>query len=193
MKFKFPGHEKGKVKNGLPEGWERRKVKEVIATVSKKKKIPKELYEEEGIIPCVDQSQVFIGGYTNDLDAKISNPLPLIVFGDHTRVLKFINFEFASGADGTQLIIPDYSSNLSVEYLYIALCSIDLSNYFYSRHLKFLKEEVIIKPSTFCVESFTEIISPIFNQIKTLTHQTQKLQEARNILLPKLMSGKIAV
>ena len=55
----------------------------------------------------VDQGRGFIGGYTTDLQAMHDSPLPVIVFGDHTRILKYIDFPFACGADGTQLLRPN--------------------------------------------------------------------------------------
>lgn len=59
----------------------------------------------------VDQSRAFIAGYPDDENSKVPyEDKPYIVFGDHTRILKLINFDFASGADGTQIIVSKNSS-----------------------------------------------------------------------------------
>ena len=112
-------------------------------------KVKKAEFLEDGLIPCIDQSRNFIGGYTNNEEAIVNIGKPVIVFGDHTRILKFVNFPFACGADGTQLIASNRES-VSQEYLYFALDAAALSNYFYARHFKFLKDlYILIPPSMF--------------------------------------------
>jgi type I restriction enzyme S subunit len=118
--------------------------------------------------------------------------LPMIVFGDHTRILKYVNFPFACGADGTQLIKPN-NPNISVAYLYFELINCNLSNYHYARHFKFLKEQVIKLPSEKVMLEYKEETDKIFNLIQLLRLQNTKLREARDILLPKLMNGQIEV
>lgn len=167
------------------------KLEEIIQTVKRKPKILKSDYKEAGEFPIIDQSTDFIGGYTNEKDA-IYEDFPMIVFGDHTRILKYINFPFACGADGTQLVKPK-NDNVSVAYLYFELISCNLSNYHYARHFKFLKEQVIKLPSEKVMLEYKEETDKIFNLIQILRLQNIKLREARDILLPRLMSGQIEV
>ena len=56
---------------------------------------------KQGLIPVVSQSQNLIDGYTNQTYKQIQT-LPLIMFGDHTKVVKYIDFNFVIGADGTK-------------------------------------------------------------------------------------------
>ena len=93
----FPGYEHTKIVDGVPDGWEQHKVGTLLGRISSKKKIKKNDYLDTGLIPCVDQSREFIGGYTDDVDAIHEAPLPIIIFGDHTRIVKFIDFPFARG------------------------------------------------------------------------------------------------
>ena len=51
-------------------------------------KIKRNHYKEVGKSPVIDQGQEYIGGYIDDLDLKCKAPLPCILFGDHTKVLK---------------------------------------------------------------------------------------------------------
>ena len=192
VRLRFPGREHTHIINGVPEGWCSKKVGSVLAKIESKKKIPKENYLVEGPIPCVDQSAEFVGGFTDDEDSVYVQPLPIIVFGDHTRILKFVNFPFARGADGTQVIYSN-TDRISSEYLYLSLKEIDLSNYFYARHFKFLKEQEIVLPNGALVREFTAFARPCFEQIQTLRLQNQKLRTARKLLLPRLMSGEIPV
>ena len=73
---------------------------------SSSKKIQQKDYLETGIIAVVDQGINFIGGYTNDEDQQYDGELPVIIFGDHTRIVKYIDFPFAQGADGVKILKP---------------------------------------------------------------------------------------
>jgi type I restriction enzyme S subunit len=81
--FRYPGHEHETIgSDGIPEGWEKKQVKQLLSKVERPKKVKKEEYLTEGFIPCIDQSKSFIGGYTNDIDSVISIECPVIIFGD---------------------------------------------------------------------------------------------------------------
>lgn len=167
------------------------KLEDIIQIVKRKPKVLKSEYKEAGEFPIIDQSTDFIGGYTNEKET-IYKDLPMIVFGDHTRVLKYINFPFACGADGTQLVKPKDES-ICVAYLYFELISCNLSNYHYARHFKFLKEQVIKLPSKKVLFEYKEETDKIFNLMQVMRLQNTKLREARDILLPRLMNGEIEV
>ena len=81
-------------------------VGDYIQTLRKKHKIKKSEYLSSGSVPVIDQGQDFIAGYINDSECAYDGQLPVIVFGDHTCTLKYVDFPFAVGADGTQLIRP---------------------------------------------------------------------------------------
>ena len=190
--LRFPGHENAEIVDGVPEGWNKELVGRVIKTVPRTVQIKTKDYLREGAIPIIDQSREFIAGYTNLEDAIVSLETPVIVFGDHTRILKYIQFPFAKGADGTQLIISN-TELLPESLLYLSLLSVDLSNYHYARHFKYLKEETILIPSKEIADSFNSIIAPIFKQVQVLRDINRNCEQARDRLLPKLMSGEIEV
>ncbi|GGK71773.1 restriction endonuclease subunit S [Rufibacter glacialis] len=190
--LRFPGNEHIRIVEGVPEGWEKKFVSELLSKNPNTKKIPKNDYLDKGKVPCVDQSSEFIGGYTDDEEAKITSPLPVIIFGDHTRVLKYINFPFARGADGTQILYPN-DEKISTVFFYYALLASDISNYFYARHFKFLKAQEVLIPSKSILDAFTSFAFPKMELIKSLRDQNQKLKQARDILLPKLINGEIPV
>jgi hypothetical protein len=98
-------------------------------------------YRASGKYPVIDQGQAFIAGWTNDNATVISAPLPLIVFGDHTRAFKFVDFPFARGADGTQILKP--RDGIDPLYFYYACRAIDLPNRGYNRHFTILKAKEI--------------------------------------------------
>ena len=149
--LRFPGHEQVRITDGVPEGWSIKRVDSLLGKVAKKKKIKKEEYLEDGVVPCVDQSQEFIGGYIDDEEAAITENLPVVVFGDHTRIVKFIDFPFAPGADGTQLLVPN-DEEIPRDFFYFMISSINVANAFYARHFKFLKaKDVLIIFSFFII------------------------------------------
>lgn len=77
--------------------------------------------------------------------------------------------------------------------LYCSLINIDLSNYSYARHFKYLKEEKILLPLEDIAKKYNEIVNPVYINIKCYRKQIHILTEARDRLLPKLMSGEIEV
>jgi type I restriction enzyme, S subunit len=192
VNFRFPGHEKVKIIDGIPEGWEKLQVKDIIRTFNSRKKIHKSAYEKVGLYPCVDQSQEFISGFTNRKDYVVNRNASIVVFGDHTRIIKYIDFPFVSGADGTQILASTHD-NISSEFLYFILKNINLSNYFYARHFKFLKDQWVLIPKDETCKLFDLFSKNIMKQISVLRNQNQKLSQARDLLLPKLMSGEIEV
>jgi type I restriction enzyme S subunit len=101
-------------------------------------------YKPTGTVPVVDQGQKFIAGWTNDEKLAIRERLPFIVFGDHTRAFKFVNFPFALGADGTQLLKP--KKDFNSRFFYYACLHLPLPNRGYNRHFSVLKEQSLPKP-----------------------------------------------
>lgn len=192
VNLRFPGHEHTKIVDGVPEGWDRMPVGSLIVKVDRTKQIPTSEYLPNGKIPVIDQSREFIAGYTNDVQAIVKSKAPIIVFGDHTRILKLVQFPFAKGADGTQLIISA-SERMPQRLLYCSLMNIDLSNYHYARHFKYLKSEIILLPSKGIADDFEKITDPVFKKIQSCRDQCCWGQEARDRLLPKLMSGEVEV
>ena len=85
----------------------------------KNKQIKSSFYQKTGSIPIIDQSMNFICGYTDDQSKKIDDNLPLFVFGDHTRLVKYVNFGFAMGADGTQILKAN--DDIQDKYLYYVI------------------------------------------------------------------------
>jgi type I restriction enzyme S subunit len=124
-----------------------------------------------GNFPVIDQGQTKIAGWTNDKSAVIKGNIPLIIFGDHTRVFKYIDFPFAIGADGTKLIKPDEDEFCS-RYFYYYLMSLNLPSKGYSRHYNLLKESKI---------SYSEI--PEQQKIAAVLFKIQQAIEAQESII----------
>ena len=107
-------------------------------------KIPKENYLDEGKYPIIDQGQTYIAGYSNNSEGLYSD-VPAIIFGDHTRIIKYVDMPCFLGADGVKLLHVKDKDN-DVKYLYYALCNARIPNTGYNRHFKWLKEITIPLP-----------------------------------------------
>jgi len=111
---------------------------------SKASKVDQRCFQTSGEYPIVDQGGSFVAAYIDDESLVWKGDLPVIIFGDHTRALKYVDFPFVLGADGAKVLqpIPD----LWPKFAYFALLSFDIPSAGYSRHFKFLKETVVRFP-----------------------------------------------
>ncbi|MXV38244.1 hypothetical protein GO491_06080 [Flavobacteriaceae bacterium Ap0902] len=124
----------------------------------------------EGNIPVIDQGKDFIAGYTNQEDSIVSAKLPLIVFGDHTRILKYVDFEFAMGADGTK-ILEIINDEAYPKFIYYFLKSINIIDTGYNRHFKYVKDLVFPLPPLETQKKIAEIL----DNAAALKDKTQQL------------------
>jgi type I restriction enzyme S subunit len=101
-------------------------------------KLPQSEFQPSGKLAIVDQGQRFIAGYTDDMTCQFrSESLPVVVFGDHTKAIKYIDFPFAMGADGVKVLKA--KDECDSKYLYHFLRQARIPDAGYSRHFKFLK------------------------------------------------------
>ncbi|MET3904716.1 restriction endonuclease subunit S [Paenarthrobacter sp. 4246] len=102
-------------------------------------------YQNQGLLPIIDQGRDAIAGYTDRGDAVASVDLPVIIFGDHTRAIKYVDHPFVLGADGTKVLSPRRDGDARFFFHYLR--SIELPSAGYSRHYKYLKEVTVPFPS----------------------------------------------
>ena len=107
-------------------------------------KIKTKDFLETGQIPIIDQSSNRIAGYWNDSNDCLKVENPVVIFGDHTKVVKFVDFDFVAGADGIKVLSP--RPNILPKFLFYILKSLDLPDLGYSRHFKELKLREIPLP-----------------------------------------------
>ena len=146
-----------------------------IQVIRRQHKIKKADYLPSGDIPVIDQGSEFISGYINDKDKVYNGPLPIIVFGDHTCVYKYVDFPFAVGADGTQLLHP--SKEFDPRYFYYCLCTVPLEQFGYQRHFKYLKKYKIYWRPMPIQQKIASILSSYDDLIENNTRRIQILEE----------------
>ena len=118
--------------------WEYKPFEDCIEKSKKTKQLMTSDYQPEGAYPIISQEASLISGYTDDSDYVNHFERPVVIFGDHTRVLKYVDFDFAVGADGVKILIPH--TNLDAKFLLSFLTWYKIPNLGYSRHYKLLKE-----------------------------------------------------
>ena len=155
-------------------------VGDYIQTLRKKHKIKKSEYLSNGTIPVIDQGQEFVAGYINDTERAYNGKLPVIIFGDHTCTLKYVDFPFAVGADGTQLIRP--TEDFDIRYLYYALRDLPLEHFGYQRHFKYLKTSKIFCPPLPTQRKIATILSTYDDLIENNTRRIKILEDMAQTL-----------
>lgn len=131
----------------IPQSWEWTRLEAITYSIgNKSNQIKQSEMLQEGRYPVVSQSMNRIEGYSNEENKLLMiKPLSVIVFGDHSKTLKLIDFDFIIGADGTKIMVP---ISIDPKYFYYVLNYnvINMRDRGYSRHFQFLKERLIPLP-----------------------------------------------
>ena len=180
-----------RLRREIPQGWSTMPISEILDKYPTTKRYETKEYLSCGKYPIIDQGDSYIVGFTNEVDHLLTRH-PAVLFGDHSTKVKFLDFEFARGADGTQIL---YSSSEAVSqyYLYLAVSALQIPNPGYSRHFKYLKELPIIIPDLKIANKFKNIVKPLFEEWTKNIFCNIELTKQRNELLPLLMNGQVSV
>lgn len=138
-------------------------------------KIKTDEYCKSGKHIIVDQSQNAIAGFT-DLDSGLFTDVPAIIFGDHTRVIKYVDEPFFLGADGTKILRSNIC-NANYKYLYYALKNARIPNTGYNRHFKWLKEIEIQYPDEKTQNNIVSLLDKVLYVINLRKDELQKLDD----------------
>ncbi|MDP1727213.1 MAG: restriction endonuclease subunit S [Bacteroidota bacterium] len=186
--------------------------------------IPKGLNSKEiksqGNYPVISQSKEFIIGYNDNENLLIKTDLPLVIFGDHSKTIKFIDQPFVIGADGVKLLKP--KNIFDEKFFYYFLHGIITDTKDYGRHYSLLRKGVVAKVENKAIQKFVveflddlknnsisneriyfnkgveiKIITLHENQItgnilsSELTHQLSLVKKLRQQLLQDAVQGKL--
>mgnify|MGYP006074730585 FL=1 len=132
-------------------------------------------YGKRGKYIIIDQGQSQIAGYT-DREEGVFEELPVIVFGDHTRTIKYVDKPFFLGADGVK-VLRSKDSNANYKYLYYALKSAKIPDTGYNRHFKWLKKIQINYPDNNRQEEIVQILDKVSDIIKNRESELSALDE----------------
>ena len=145
----------------LPEEWEVVSFESCIIKKNfKAKKIKQQDYKPYGKYPVIDQGQNMIAGYWDNKNEVFGENLPVIIFGDHTRIIKYIDFPFVPGADGTRILIPNISF-ISPKFFYYSLLNLKIPSRGYNRHFSLLREQKIPLPPLAEQQKIAAVLSAV--------------------------------
>ena len=154
----------------LPQGWCYCNYKDVFSDVpSKAYQILQSDIQNDGKYPVISQSVNYIEGYTNTNNV-FQHKIPCIIFGDHTRNVKYVDFDFVVGADGVKILCPKV--NVKWSFYMIMYASSHIENKGYSRHfgqiIKFSYKLPPIAEQQRIVQKIGELFSVLDNIQKAL-------------------------
>ncbi|WP_398574458.1 restriction endonuclease subunit S [Staphylococcus equorum] len=166
--------------NDYPE-WESKKFLDIFKLApSKNNQIKSSEVVENGIIPVVDQGKDIFLGYSNEKDKAIEDFDNVIVYGDHTTIIKYIKEPFIIGGDGVKLLESNDGS--LIHYLYILLQYFNVKPEGYKRHYSILKNKMMNISNT---KEEQEKIGDFFNELDELIEK----QSSKIVVLKQRKKG----
>lgn len=174
--------------SGFLKPWQEDEFHDFFKVLPTKEKVKSSDYLIEGQNPIVDQGKDFISGYSNS--NNVLNDFPYIVFGDHTRCTKWVDFPFLPGADGVKL----FKANKGIDdkFAFYTLQNTRIENLGYSRHMRELNKKTFPRPSDLleqqkiasCLSTWDAAIEAVEEQIALATKK-------KKALMQKLLTGEV--
>ena len=169
----------------MKEGWEYKKFESCLVKVPKQVQVKSKDYKKTGRFPIVSQESELISGYWDDETIVYKHKKPVIIFGDHTKNIKYIDFDFVVGADGTHILST--KDDIIAKYFFYALKSVKLRNLGYARHYKLLKEKYIPVPPLSEQQGIVDYLDSAFAKIDAMKANAEKaLNEAKSLFQASL-------
>lgn len=204
VRMKFPGHETTLIdeSTGLPQGWERKKLGEVCELVMGQS--PKsEFYNKQ-------QNGFPFHQGVSDYGDRFPNNSIWSTSGNRFAFEDDILFSVRApvgrlNISKEKIILGRGLASIKHKYTYNGFLYYQLKNLFYKEDVigggaifnsvtrKDMEDIKLLQPDSNVLEAFSKMVVPIDRVIKNLTKQNTLLKEARDILLPRLMTGMIDV
>ena len=187
--LRFPGYENTKIVDGVPEGWRKTNINEILTFHRGYDLTKNEM--KAGRYPVVGSTTVI--GYHNEFKIKG----PGIVTGRSGSLGKYQFIWDDFWPHNTSLYISDYKDH-NIFFVYSLLQTVDFTSLNNGGAIPTLNRNVlsnveVIEPEKKLQDMFAKIIEPHYQKIKNLEKQNDRLKTARGLLLPKLMSGEAEV
>tara|TARA_B110000459_G_scaffold889_1_gene902 strand:+ start:893 stop:2065 length:1173 start_codon:yes stop_codon:yes gene_type:complete len=165
----------------LFEEWESKEFEKCLEKVTYSKKIKRKEFLSEGLHPIISQEKEKINGYWDNSDDLFKVNKPVVIFGDHTKTFKYIDFDFVLGADGVKILLAN--ENINSRYLFYFLQNIELGDLGYARHYRLLKEIQISYPKSITQQKqIVAILDKAFAAIDIAkANAIQNLQNAKEL------------
>ena len=190
VRFRFPRYETAEFENGIPKGWEVVRVKNCLKRLPFNRLYKQDELESSGKVIVIDQSSnEFMGYHNNEPSHYASFEEPIILFGDHSCKFVLMTKNFSLGEN----VVPFKSigtEEFDNYYLYYAVHKLIVTEE-YKRHWGRFTAMKIFKPQINLQKKFAEFVKQLIHKKEMLWIQNQNLIKQRDLLLPRLMSGKL--
>lgn len=175
------------------DGWEVKRFENCLEKITYTKKIQRNDFLSTGKFPIISQEQEFINGYWNDSNDLFKVKRPVVIFGDHTLVLKYVEFDFVLGADGVKILQP--IRDLNPKYFYYFTRNVKFEKLGYARHYRLLREISILLPPLTEQQSFVAKLDALSAETKKLEaiyrQKLATLDELKKSILQKAFNGDL--
>lgn len=179
--------------SGGGSGWEAAPFEDCLDPIKYLAKVQRKAFLAEGAFPIISQEASFINGYWDDAEDLLRVPRPLVVFGDHTQVLKYVDFDFVLGADGVKLLLPKPA--ISGKFLYYFLRANPMPSAGYARHYRHLKSLTLRYPSLVEQHAITDRLGAVGAATAELEDMNRSkidmLRELKQSLLQRAFAGEL--
>ena len=142
-------------------------------------------YQDNGMYPIIDQSKNEIAGYSDNKENVYNGTLPILIFGDHTTIVKFVDFPFILGADGTKVISANENIVLT-KYLFYAIQNLNIVPQGYRRHYSILMDLEIPLLSLDEQKELISKLSIMESLIRKQKHMLSISQQLKQELINKI-------
>lgn len=125
--------------------WKKVFFMEQLETVKYTTKVQANAFLDEGKYPIIDQSMDFISGYWNNEEDVFHITKPVTIFGDHTKIVKYVDFDFVLGADGVKILVAN--NKWHPKFFYYTVYNTKIRDLGYARHFKEFRDKEVYRPS----------------------------------------------
>lgn len=157
----------------MKTNWQTKNFEDCLVKVVYTKKIQRKDFLESGDFPIISQEAEDINGYWDSDNDVFRTKTPVVIFGDHTQVLKYVDFDFVLGADGVKILAPKVF--LDPRFFYYFLQSVDLKSLGYARHYRLLKEIEVSYPDSLAEQKrIVKTLDEVFEGITKVKENAEK-------------------
>lgn len=192
VRFRFPDYQNSEFENGIPKGWNVVKIKKCVKRLAFNRLYKENELEKEGNVIVIDQSaNEYLGFHNNEPSHYANYENPIILFGDHTCKCKLMCKDFSLGEN----VVPFCSSDTNftdIYFLYYAVHKI-ITTEEYKRHWgRFITLKILVPPIEL-QRKYSKLVVWFEKEKEVLFKHNLNLIKQRDMLLPRLMSGKLEV
>ena len=184
-----PGYKQTEV-GVIPEDWEVKPFLKVLTRINAKAhQLPASEYQETGDYSVVDQGKKQVAGFSDSGSNRFRCPADgVIVFGDHTCITKFVEFDFLVGADGTQILRT--KDNQVARFVAYDLEISAIPQTGYNRHFKFLKQRLFVCPPVSEQRAIAAALSEVDALLAALDRLIAKKRDLKQAAMQQLLTGQ---